>query len=153
MPYDDLEWIKSLPLYLDLGDVWLVHAGVKPETPLKEQTINEFCWIRKDFHHIEKPFFKDKLIITGHTITFTFEGVEPGELVRGKGWLDIDTSAYHHKSGWLTALDIDNKLAYQVNVFDNLKRQVPLEEIVKEYQVQSEEKQQSLLSRLLSMKL
>jgi serine/threonine protein phosphatase 1 len=154
MPYEDLEWIKSLPAYLDLGDVWLVHAGVKPEKPLKEQTINEFCWIRKDFHHIEKPFFKDKLIITGHTITFTFDGVEPGELVRGNGWLDIDTSAYHHKSGWLTGLDIDNKLAYQVNVFDNLKRQVPMEEIVKEYQVPSAaEKQQSLLSRLLSLKL
>lgn len=153
MPYEDLEWIKSLPAYLDLGDVWLVHAGVNPEMPLKEQTINEFCWIRKEFHHIEQPFFQDKLIIIGHTITFTFEGVEPGELVGGHGWLGIDTSAYHHKSGWLTGLDIDNKLAYQVNVFDNLKRQVPLEEILKEYQVQSEEKQQSMLSRLLNMKL
>lgn len=153
MPYEDLEWIKSLPAYLDLGDVWLVHAGVSPEKPLKEQTINEFCWIRKEFHHIEKPFFKDKLIITGHTITFTFDGVEPGELVGGNGWLDIDTSAYHHKSGWLTGLDIDNHLVYQVNVFDNFKRQLPLDELFKELKFQSEEKHPSLLSRLLSLKL
>lgn len=153
MPYEDLEWISSLPTHLDLGDVWLVHAGVHPGMPLGEQTINEFCWIRKEFHQIEKPFFKDKLIIIGHTITFTFDGVEPGELVGGNGWLGIDTSAYHHKSGWLTGLDIDNNVAYQVNVFDNLKRQLPREEIVKELKFESEEKQQSLLSRLLSLKL
>lgn len=154
MPYDDLEWMRSLPKYLDLGNVWLVHAGVHPEKPFEQQGTNEFCWIRKDFHQIEKPYFEDKLIIIGHTITFTFDGVEPGELVQGQGWLGIDTSAYHHKSGWLTGLDVDNQLVYQVNVFDNLSRTLPLPEIVKKLNIKSSENDHpSLLSRLLSLKL
>jgi serine/threonine protein phosphatase 1 len=85
--------------------------------PLEAQTSQEFCWIRSEFHTTREPFFKDKLIVTGHTITFTFPGVLPGQVVKGCGWLDIDTGAYHSKSGWLTALDVTQKLVYQVNVW------------------------------------
>ncbi|MEB3340034.1 metallophosphoesterase family protein [Okeania sp.] len=133
MPYDDLEWMQSLPLYLDLGDIWLVHAGINPKLPIKMQASQEYCWIRDQFHSMEKPYFSDKLIIVGHTITFTFDDVEPGELVSGEGWLDIDTSAYHPRSGWLTGLDVDNNIIYQVNVKNNQTRKVPLEELVKPY--------------------
>ncbi|NEP89189.1 MAG: serine/threonine protein phosphatase [Okeania sp. SIO2C2] len=133
MPYEDVEWIRSLPLYLDLGDIWLVHAGVNPKLPIQKQTYHEYCWIRKEFHGIEKPYFPNKLMIIGHTITFTFNNVEPGELVRGAGWLNIDTSAYHPRSGWLTGLDVDNNIVYQVNVNSNETRKMPLEELVKPY--------------------
>lgn len=47
----------------------------------------------------------------------------------GCGWLDIDTGVYHPRSGWLTAIDWDNQLAYQVNVFENLSRVCPLAEV------------------------
>lgn len=152
MPYDDLEWMRSLPLYLDLGDVWLVHAGVDPKLPIKKQTSHEFCWIRKEFHCIEKPYFSEKLIITGHTITFTFDDVEPGQLVHGEGWLDIDTSAYHPRSGWLTGLDITNNMVYQVNVNDdNQTRQMPLEKLVKPYKPQPTVRQK-MQERLLAKK-
>lgn len=133
MPYDDLKWMQSLPLYLDLGDIWLVHAGINPKLPIKMQASQECCWIRDKFHSMEKPYFSDKLIIVGHTITFTFDDVEPGELVSGEGWLDIDTSAYHPRSGWLTGLDVDNNIIYQVNVKNSQIRKVPLEELVKPY--------------------
>jgi serine/threonine protein phosphatase 1 len=151
MPYEDLEWMSKLPSYFDLGDVWLVHAGVNPEKPINKQTNREFCWIRKEFHQIKKPFFQDKLIITGHTITFTFNGVQPGELVQGQGWLDIDTSAYHHLSGWLTGLDLDNRLAHQVNVFTEEQRVLPLDELIKPYQSRNDEKQ-NILSRIFVAK-
>ena len=141
MPYDDLEWMESLPLYLDLGDIWLVHAGINPKLPIQRQTYHECCWIRHEFHSTEKPYFYDKLIIVGHTITFTFDDVEPGELVCGKGWLDIDTGAYHFLSGWLTGLDIDNKMIYQVNVKDNQTRKVPLNQLVKPYKTRRKFKQ------------
>ncbi|MGB3509480.1 MAG: metallophosphoesterase family protein [Microcoleaceae cyanobacterium] len=153
MPYEDLEWMQSLPMYLDLGDVWLVHAGVNPKLSINKQTSHDFCWIRQEFHCIEKPYFPDKLIITGHTITFTFENVEPGELVRGEGWLDIDTSAYHSRSGWLTGLDITNNLVYQVNVnHDNKTRKMPLEELVKPYKFQPRTVKQKRQERLLTIK-
>ncbi len=127
---DHIEWMRTLPTYLDLGDIWLVHAGVHPRMSLEEQSSEQFCWIREEFHTINKPYFPDKLIITGHTITFTMPGVLPGKLAQGRGWLDIDTGAYHPKSGWLTALDIDNSLVYQANSARRRVRTLPLTEAV-----------------------
>ncbi|MDX2096235.1 MAG: metallophosphoesterase family protein [Leptolyngbyaceae cyanobacterium bins.59] len=125
---EHVDWLRTLPLSLDLGDVWLVHAGVHPRIPLQEQTSQELCWIREEFHSIPEPYFPDKLIITGHTITFTLPGVSPGELARGQGWLGIDTGAYHPRSGWLTGVDLTNQQVYQFNVFQNCSRRLPLSE-------------------------
>jgi serine/threonine protein phosphatase 1 len=130
IPPEHIEWMSKLPLYLDLGDLWLVHAGVDPKLPLEEQDADRFCWIRADFHSIEKPYFPDKLIITGHTITFTLEGVKSGQIAAGAGWIDIDTGAYHPRSGWLTALDTENQIVYQVNTQSTSSRTLPLKEIV-----------------------
>jgi serine/threonine protein phosphatase 1 len=130
IPQEHINWLKTLPLYFDLGDVWLVHAGVHPNIPLNEQSSEQFCWVRDEFHSINEPYFADKLIITGHTITFTFPGVQPGQLVAGAGWLDIDTGAYHQNSGWLTALDFTNKMVYQIHVKKSEIRMLPLEEAV-----------------------
>lgn len=130
IPPEHLNWLQQLPLYLDLGDFWLVHAGVHPSLPLKAQTANDFCWIRGEFHSIRHPYFPDKTIVTGHTITFTLPGVEPGQLAQGQGWLDIDTGAYHPKSGWLTALDVTQELVYQANVYQKSVRTLPLAAIV-----------------------
>lgn len=123
-----VEWMRTLPLYLDLGDIWLVHAGLNPALKISEQTPGECCWIRDEFHNSPTPYFVDKLIITGHTITFTFPDVKPGQIVAGPGWLDIDTGAYHPRSGWLTGIDIDNELVYQVNVLRSVFRKRSLQE-------------------------
>ncbi|MEG5042810.1 metallophosphoesterase family protein [Microcoleus sp. B3-A4] len=136
MPYKHLEWLRSLPTHRDLGDIWLVHAGVDPHLSIEEQSIEQLCWIRREFHTMSKPYFPNKLIITGHTITFTFHGVRPGELVRGEGWLDIDTGAYHPKSGWLTGFDLSYRRVYQVNVFNNQVRILPFDEVVRQLKPQ-----------------
>jgi serine/threonine protein phosphatase 1 len=130
IPQEHIDWMKTLPTYLDLGDIWLVHAGIHPSIPLEKQTAEQFCWIRDEFHSINKPYFTDKLIITGHTITFTFPGVQPGQLVAGAGWLDIDTGAYHQNSGWLTGLDVTNGKVYQVHAKKGTRRTLPLEKAV-----------------------
>jgi serine/threonine protein phosphatase 1 len=127
IPAEHIDWFQSLPNYLDLGDIWLVHAGVHPEYPLEKQTSEQFCWIRNEFHTITQPYFKDKLIITGHTLTFTFPDVKPGQLARGSGWLDIETGVYHRQSGWLTALDWTNQLVYQAQTENKNCRMIPLE--------------------------
>ncbi|TAF06958.1 MAG: serine/threonine protein phosphatase [Nostocales cyanobacterium] len=148
IPEDHLEWFGNLPTYIDLGDIWLTHAGVDPRKPVAEQTAEELCWIRDEFHSMEKPYFSDKLIIVGHTITFTLPGVAPGKLAQGQGWLDIDTGAYHPRSGWLTGLDLTNNLVYQANVFNNSVRTLPLTEAVtriepKEIKVSRRQKQRT----------
>lgn len=129
IPYEHLQWLRERPTHLDLGDVWLVHAGICPDLPIHEQGADQFCWVRNEFHSMARPYFADKLVIIGHTITFTFPGVEPGQLVQGPGWLDIDTGVYHTKSGWLTAFDIDHREVYQVNSHTSEKRHLPLEAI------------------------
>lgn len=131
---EDIEWIRTLPAYIDLGDIWLVHAGVHPELPIEAQGPEDFCWIRTPFHQIEEPYFPDKLIVVGHTITFTFVGLEPGQLALGQGWVGIDTGVYNPKSGWLTALDITQRKVYQVNVFQRCIRSLPLARAVKKIQ-------------------
>jgi serine/threonine protein phosphatase 1 len=127
IPEEHLDWFKSLPTYIDLGDFWLVHAGVHPDYPLAQQTREQFCWIRDEFHAMTKPYFADKVIITGHTLTFAFPEVKPGKIARGVGWLDIETGAYHPKSYWLTALDITNNQVYQVHTQNQKCRILPLE--------------------------
>ena len=124
---EHVQWFRSLPLSLDLGDIFLVHAGLNPHKDLANQNPIDCCWIREVFHACPTPFFKEKTIITGHTITFTFPRVAPGKIVRGPGWLDIDTGAYHPKSGWLSAIDLDNDLLYQVNIYTQAKRIQSLE--------------------------
>ena len=126
IPQEHINWMKNLPLYLDLGDYWLVHAGVNPNMPLQQQCSNQFCWIREEFHSSDKAYFSKKLIITGHTITFTLPGVEPGQIAAGRGWLDIETGAYHHNSGWMTAVDLNYHKVYQANTIDGRLRIMPL---------------------------
>ena len=127
---EHVHWLKTLPLYLDLGDILLVHAGLNPQKSLAEQSPMDFCWIRNDFHRHPAPLFKDKRIITGHTISFTLPGVDPGQIAQGPGWLDIDTGGYHPKSGWLTAVDIDHELVYQFNTQTNTRRMTTLADAI-----------------------
>lgn len=128
MSIEHLLWMENLPLYIDLGDFWLVHAGVDPDMDISAQTASEFCWIREPFHRSSKPYFKDKTIVTGHTITFVFPGLNTGDIAAGPGWLGIDTGGYHPKSGWLTALDLDRSMIHQANTFTSAVRSLPLAE-------------------------
>ena len=130
IPQEHIDWIKSLPLYLDLGNFWLVHAGVDPNIPLQQQSADQFCWIREAFHSSDRAFFSDKLIVTGHTITFTLPGVQPGQIAAGRGWLNIETGAYHHNSGWMTALDLNQQKVYQANTLDGRLRIMPLRKAI-----------------------
>jgi serine/threonine protein phosphatase 1 len=128
IPTEHIKWLQNLPMYLDLGDLWLVHAGLNPDLTLEEHDVSQFCWIRSEFHSMTEAYFQDKLIITGHTITFTLPGVEPGKIAKGAGWLGIDTGVYHPYSRWLTGLDITNKIVYQYNHEKKKLRTMSLEE-------------------------
>lgn len=152
IPQTHLRWMQSLPLYLDLGDIWLVHAGVNPNLPLEAQTMRELCWIRGEFHRSERPYFPDKLIVTGHTITFTLAGIAPGQLACGPGWLDIDTGAYASASGWLTGVDLTHQWVYQVNVFHGETRTLPLEKATTRFEPDRVVTQRQLLQQMIQQR-
>jgi serine/threonine protein phosphatase 1 len=128
----NLPWLESLPLYLDLGDLLLVHAGLKPGLPLVKHTAEECCWIRDEFLHSQAPpFLNEKIVLVGHTITFLLKTVDGsqvpvGNIAQGPNWYDLDTGVYHSKSGWLTALNWETQTVHQVNVLTNETRVRPL---------------------------
>lgn len=71
-------YLTRLKLYkeLEINDqkYLIVHAGLggfKKSKKLKEYTINELVWDRPDY---EKMYFKDKMLITGHTPTLAING-------------------------------------------------------------------------------
>lgn len=127
---DDINWLMTLPLCRNLGNIFLTHAGLNPKKLLHQQTEDDLASIRDKFHYSPARYFNDKTIVVGHTITHTFPYVCAGELAAGNGWIGIDTSTYSDKSGWLTALDYDNQLVYQVNTRKNIDRVVELEKVL-----------------------
>ena len=127
----DVEWMKRLPLLIDLDDYVLVHGGLEVDKPLDKQTDN-VCWIREGFHNA--PKYINRPVIIGHTITGTMNNINPGYLAVTDKWINIDTSCYWSKSGWLTALNLDDLTVYQVNAFTNVTRIQPIELLSNKYE-------------------
>ncbi len=124
------DWLEGLPHVIDLGDVLLVHAGLNPDNAINAQNTRDLMWIRDDFLCYSQPYFTDKTVLCGHTLTFSLrcaDGPVPvGQLARGPGWVCLETGAFHSKSGWLTGLDWDNQTVYQVNVLTGAEQVRPL---------------------------
>lgn len=97
VPDEHLRFIQSFDNQLRFGDYLFVHAGIRPDVPLDQQTEDDLRWIRQ-------PFLKDRrdhgvLVVHGHTIT------EFPDFRRNR--IGIDTGAY--KSGVLTALGLEGR--------------------------------------------
>lgn len=65
VPAAHLEFVKSLPLYLERDGLLFVHAGVLPDVPLSEQIEDDLIWIRSPFLEHTKPH--PWLVVHGHT--------------------------------------------------------------------------------------
>ena len=65
VPQEHLDFLAALPLYHSRGECLFVHAGLRPDIPLPDQTEDDLLWIRE-------PFLSDRrdhgpLIVHGHT--------------------------------------------------------------------------------------
>ena len=65
VPTEHVDFLKSLVLSFEHDDLFFCHAGVRPEVPLGEQTLEDLIWIRKGFHEYTAPH--PKVIVHGHT--------------------------------------------------------------------------------------
>jgi serine/threonine protein phosphatase 1 len=94
-PIAHADFFNALSPSFSCGDFFFVHAGVKPGTPLDQQSEDDLLWIRQEFLDHEGDF--GKLVIHGHT---------PVKSVDDRGnRINIDTGAY--ATGCLSALVID----------------------------------------------
>ncbi|MBF0382014.1 MAG: serine/threonine protein phosphatase [Magnetococcales bacterium] len=97
IPKSHREFYDNLRLNYEIGDYFMVHAGVRPQIPLKIQTPNDLLWIREPFLSYNGQF--EKVIVHGHTMI-----AKPITLPNRIG---IDTGAYH--SGKLTCLILEKE--------------------------------------------
>lgn len=110
--WDDVAWMKQLPLYHEDENFIYVHAGVDIDKPMDEQDRNTLLWVRDDFIYDGRKYHKR--VIFGHTPTY-FMGMDEAPVITFADNIAIDTGCVYN--GKLTALVIENGVAdafYQV---------------------------------------
>lgn len=65
VPSSHLDFLRSLPLTAERGELFFVHAGIRPGIRLAEQTEEDLVWIRQSFLKYKRAH--PKLIVHGHT--------------------------------------------------------------------------------------
>lgn len=99
---DDVEWMKTLPLYYEADSFIFVHAGVNPDVSLEENTSYDLLWERDGFIYNSANFRKK--VIFGHTPSVLFNDTDkPYETISGN--IGIDTGCVF--LGKLTALILE----------------------------------------------
>jgi calcineurin-like phosphoesterase family protein len=65
VPKSHIAFLRDLQLTHTAGDYLFVHAGIRPNVPLNQQTEEDLLWIRQEFHNYRRPH--PKVIVHGHT--------------------------------------------------------------------------------------
>jgi len=65
VPQAHHDFLAELKLTHEVGDLFFVHAGIRPMVALEDQTEEDLLWIRQEFHNHTNPH--PKLIVHGHT--------------------------------------------------------------------------------------
>ena len=110
--YDDIEWMKGLPLYHEDEHFVYVHAGIDMGKPMEEQDKHTMLWVREDFIYDFREYHKR--VIFGHTPTISLNQKHKPVYTSSEN-VAIDTGCVY--GGALSALIInDNKVSgfYQV---------------------------------------
>lgn len=124
-----MRFCKGLPLYkeIEVGGrkFFLVHAGIDPNRPLKEQTEDDMLWIREEFINvpITHDDFLNKTIIFGHTPTYYMHYLARVEMMNNHDvWVSpiyedkigIDGHAYD-EYGQLNCLRLEDMKCFSVD--------------------------------------
>lgn len=96
LPAAHHEFLENLSLMIEIGDYFLVHAGVRPGVPLHAQDEHDLLWIRHPF--VDSQQNHGKIVVHGHSIQ------EEPEVRKNR--IGIDTGAY--ATGRLTCLVLEN---------------------------------------------
>jgi len=95
VPRSHIDFLRSLPYSVALGDFFFCHAGIRPGVALERQSRQDLVWIRDVFHNHTGLY--PKIVVHGHT------PVPEAEVMANR--VNVDTLAW--QSGMLTALVVD----------------------------------------------
>ncbi|MEM7572716.1 MAG: metallophosphoesterase family protein [Bacteroidota bacterium] len=114
-----LEWMEQLPHYFDLGDYYLVHAGLnfKGGTPLEDKTA--MLWIRDWYADIRAEYLGGRTIVHGHTPIPPKEILQMVDPIWPNPVINIDAGCYRDRNdyGLLCALNLDSRdLTFEARV-------------------------------------
>ena len=66
IPPEHIAFLRNLPTYVETDKYIFVHAGIRPNVPMDQQTEDDLVWIRGPFFEYHDSF--GKLVIHGHTV-------------------------------------------------------------------------------------
>jgi serine/threonine protein phosphatase 1 len=66
VPQAHMDFLATLSLTHDEAGLLFVHAGIRPDIAIADQTEEDLLWIRQEFHNHKDPH--PKLIVHGHTV-------------------------------------------------------------------------------------
>jgi len=118
VPETHWDFIKGCLPYFETPTHFFVHANYHPLLPLSETGEDKLFWSHLDGHAIPSPHTSGRTAIVGHTAQ------RSGEILDGGHVICLDT--YCHGSGWLTALDVDNRQFWQANREGQLRSLEPM---------------------------
>jgi serine/threonine protein phosphatase 1 len=101
LPDTHRHFFSNLKLYHEDEHYLYVHAGIKPQVPMRDQEKYDLIWIRDEF--ISSPTGIHKKVIFGHT-PFARPMVKPDKI-------GIDTGAVY--GGVLTAIELPGEIFIQ----------------------------------------
>lgn len=92
LPQRHLRFLQDLKLWVEFGDFFFCHAGIRPGIPLDRQDPQDLMWIRQEF--LRHRGLHDKIVVHGHTPS------PHAEMMDNR--VNLDTGAF--QTGRLTAL-------------------------------------------------
>ena len=95
VPGQHLLFLERLKAYVEYGDFFFTHAGVRPGVELEDQNDNDLMWIRQEF--LKDDTLLGKTIVHGHT--------PEQDAVVSLRRIGLDTGAY--ATGKLTAVVLE----------------------------------------------
>lgn len=110
-------YLAELPLYKEVSaggrDFLLVHAGLepfRPGKPLEDYGPAELLFRRADY---SRPYFADRITVSGHTPTFFTDGSRAGQILRRNNHLAIDCGCVYGYRLGVCCLETDEEFYVQ----------------------------------------
>lgn len=119
IPKSHLDFMKTLPHYLEVDGFILVHAGLNFGIPNPLKDLEAMLWERYWYTRINKDWLQGRIILHGHTPTNVDDILRMYAGLDALQFMVLDSGCVYDRRGLhqLTAFDMTNrKLYFQENV-------------------------------------